>query len=69
MGFEIKNIGEYKKREDEKDPSSLNLTKPELEYLLKYIGEGMFKGYEVEQMFYLILKLQQMYLKLESKVD
>ena len=65
MGIQIKNIGEYNKREDVKDPSSLHLTKEEIEYLLMCMSNGMFRGQDVEILFNLVLKLQQMYLSIE----
>ena len=66
MAFKFNHIGEYKEREDRKTPSSPSLSKQEIEYLLMHISEGTFKGQEVEQIFYLVLKLQEMYMHLEE---
>ena len=40
-----------------------SLNKPELEYLLLLIKESTFKGAELEQLYNLVYKLQQQYLK------
>lgn len=48
-----------------KDTTSPLFTKEELEILLRIISEGTFKGKEIQVVYDMVYKLQQMYI--ESK--
>ncbi len=65
MGFQFNHVSEYKGEEVQDSSSSLQLTKEDIEYLLTCISNGMFRGQDVEQLFVVTLKLQQIYLNME----
>ncbi len=65
MGFQFNHVSEYKGEEVQDSSSSLQLTKEDIEYLLTCISNGMFRGQDVEQLFVVTLKLQQVYLNME----
>jgi hypothetical protein len=54
--------GEKKQDITNNQQSSSELDKPELEYLLRVLGNADLKGKEVEMFYKLVIKLQQQYI-------
>ena len=59
MGL-INKENSLKQREDNQVPA---FTKEELEFLLKLVSECTFQGKEVQVVYDLVYKLQQLYIK------
>jgi len=54
-------INQMKQKNEDVVPSAL--TKSDIEFLLKMIKESSFKGDQVEQVYTVVYKLQQQYIK------
>lgn len=66
MGFKAQNktLGEIPKKVDPCPPS---LSRDQVIFLLHFIREAEFKGAQLEQIFQLTLKLQEIYTYWENK--
>lgn len=54
-------INQMKQKKEDVVPSAL--TKSDIEFLLKMIKESSFKGDQLEQVYTVVYKLQQQYIK------
>ena len=64
LSDKLKKQGESPKEEAPKQPKGISyqLSKQELEFLIRMIGDSNFKGKDLMFMYDLVKKLQEMYL-------
>lgn len=67
MGFKASHVTTDNKEDVQRIPNEatqdLELTKTEIEVLLKTIADATIKGRDIELFYNLVIKLQEMYLK------
>ena len=66
MAFSFSGKSKSQESSQQSEPSSLQLTKGEVEALLSMIKASNFKGEQVEEVFNLVLKLQEYYIALKD---
>ena len=66
MAFSFSGKSKAQEPAQQSEPSSLQLTKAEVEVMLTMIKASNFKGEQVEEVFNLVLKLQEYYIALKD---